>query len=87
MSSIKSIIKKKVTGTLHNIAVEEDESYIANDLIVHNCRSILVPIMSGDNENSDSYYKGYKENIKPFGSDVPSDATQPELGFGGSGNK
>lgn len=52
-----------------------------------NCRSILVPIMSGDNDDPDSYYDGYKENTKPFGTDVPKNATQPEIGFGGSGNK
>jgi SPP1 gp7 family putative phage head morphogenesis protein len=55
-----------------------------------NCRSVLVPILVGDNKNEDSFYNGYKDDkeaFPPFGADVPKDATQPEIGFGGSGNK
>ena len=45
MASIKSIIKKQIKEeTLWNIAVENDESYIANNIVVHNCRSTLIPI-------------------------------------------
>lgn len=45
MSKIKSITKKKIENeTLWNIAVEDDESYIANGVVVHNCRSLLIPI-------------------------------------------
>jgi SPP1 gp7 family putative phage head morphogenesis protein len=52
-----------------------------------NCRSTLVPILLGDNEESGSFFKGYKEDTEPFGTGVPKNATQPEIGFGGSGNK
>lgn len=42
MSSIKSIIKKKIINEqLYNLAIEEDESYIAEGVVVHNCRSKL----------------------------------------------
>jgi len=45
MSRIKSIKRKKISHeTLHNLAVEGDESYIANGVVVHNCRSVIVPI-------------------------------------------
>ena len=45
MSNIKNITKKQITNEkLWNLAVENDESYIANDIIVHNCRSTLIPI-------------------------------------------
>lgn len=45
MSNIRSITKKKIQNeTLWNLAVERDESYIANDIVVHNCRSTLIPI-------------------------------------------
>jgi len=46
MSRIKSITKKKMTkdDRLWNLAVAGDESYIANNIVVHNCRSILVPL-------------------------------------------
>jgi hypothetical protein len=27
-----------------NLAVEEDETYVAEGCIVHNCRSIMIPI-------------------------------------------
>lgn len=45
MAKIKSITRKKITTErLYNLAVEEDETYIANGVIVHNCRSVLIPI-------------------------------------------
>jgi len=30
--------------TLYNFSVEEDESYIAKGVVVHNCRCIALPI-------------------------------------------
>lgn len=37
------IQEPKRTYPLYNIAVEEDESYIAKGFVVHNCRHILMP--------------------------------------------
>ena len=31
--------------TLYNLSVEEDESYIAKGMVVHNCRCIALPTM------------------------------------------
>lgn len=45
MSKIKSIRKQQIsTEKLYNLAVKDDESYIANGIVVHNCRSLLVPL-------------------------------------------
>ena len=45
MERIKSIKRKKIASErLYNIAVEGDESYIADGIVVHNCRSVLIPI-------------------------------------------
>lgn len=65
MSIIKSIIKKRITSeTLWNLAVEDDESYIANDIVVHNCRSVLVPITKYEEFTADT--KVGKEDIDKF---------------------
>ena len=34
--------------TLYNLAVEEDESYIANGFVIHNCRCAAIPILEED---------------------------------------
>lgn len=45
MSKIKSITKKQIENQrLYNLAVMDDESYVANGIVVHNCRSVLIPI-------------------------------------------
>lgn len=49
MSRITSIRRLKVeTERLYNLAVEEDESYVANGIVVHNCKSYLVPVLNGN---------------------------------------
>ena len=45
MSRIKNIKKINIVKeTLHNLEVQEDESYVANGIVVHNCKSYLQPI-------------------------------------------
>lgn len=45
MAQIVRITRKKISSEkLYNLAVEDDESYIANGVVVHNCRSLLIPI-------------------------------------------
>lgn len=41
---ITSITKKKGSERVYNFSVDEDESYVANDLVVHNCRSTIVAV-------------------------------------------
>jgi SPP1 gp7 family putative phage head morphogenesis protein len=43
-----------------------------------NCRSELVPIFINESENEDSYFYGYKDNMKPIDKSI-----QPSEGFGG----
>lgn len=56
MSRIKSIIKKTIKDEkLYNLAVEIDESYVANDIVVHNCRSTLTPITKYEEYEPDTH--------------------------------
>jgi len=42
MAKIKRITRKRIhTETLMNLAVKEDESFVANEIVVHNCKSYL----------------------------------------------
>ena len=43
IKSIKRWVLKK-PRTLYNFSVEEDESYIAKGVVVHNCRCIAIPV-------------------------------------------
>ncbi len=52
-----------------------------------NCRSVLVPILIGDKDDPDSFYSNYPENTEPFGTNITEKAVNPEIGFGGTGNK
>ena len=83
---IASIKKIKVEEPTFNLAVSEDESYTANGIIVHNCRSTLVPITAGESENSDSYFYQWDTNKKEFptwGTGISENAVKPAKGFGG----
>lgn len=52
MSNIKSIVKKRIENQrLYNLAVQDDESYVANGIVVHNCKSRLVPNEKGAEKN------------------------------------
>jgi len=42
MSKIKRITRKQIQSeTLMNLAVKEDESFIAQGIVIHNCKSYL----------------------------------------------
>ena len=45
---IKSIKKKDYDGKVYNLAVEKDETYLVNDIAVHNCRSDKIDIFEGE---------------------------------------
>lgn len=47
-SAIVSIVEVDYSAPVWNIAVAEDESYIADGFVVHNCRSLLIPITEMD---------------------------------------
>lgn len=41
---ITKIERRPCTSPVYNLAVDEDESYVAEGVVVHNCRSVLVPV-------------------------------------------
>jgi hypothetical protein len=48
MGNVLKIIKFNIENqTLHNIAVDIDESYIASGVVVHNCKSYYQPVKKG----------------------------------------
>lgn len=55
MSNIKGITKKQITTEkLWNLAVKDDESFVADGIVVHNCRSTLVPITKYEEWKADT---------------------------------
>ena len=42
---VRAIRKVAYEGPIYNLAVEGDESFIADGFAVHNCRSLLSPIL------------------------------------------
>jgi hypothetical protein len=53
MSRIKRINKIKISSeTLHNLEVKDDESYVADGIVVHNCRSYMEPIYKSEDQPS-----------------------------------
>ena len=46
---VKEINKKKSKRNIktYNLSVEDDESYCAKNIIVHNCRCRYIPSMKG----------------------------------------
>jgi hypothetical protein len=54
MSRIVSILRKSIDAQrLYNLAVQDDESYVANGIVVHNCKSYLVPNLKGSGKKID----------------------------------
>ncbi len=42
---VKNIKQIPTKSEVYNFSVAEDESYVANDIIVHNCRSRIVAVL------------------------------------------
>lgn len=70
-SAIISIADAPYTEDVWNLAVLDDESYVAEGLIVHNCRSLLIPITAVDIE--DGLWNGEES---------PEPSIEPQEGFG-----
>jgi len=43
--SVTSIVEYHYKGWVYNLSVEDDETYIANGFLVHNCRSSTAPVL------------------------------------------
>lgn len=44
LSIVAAVHRREHVGMVHNLAVEEDETYFADGILVHNCRSLILPI-------------------------------------------
>lgn len=53
-------IHKIINEKLYNLAVKDDESFLVDGIVVHNCRSKLVAIFSGE-----GYTPNWDYGIKP----------------------
>lgn len=71
---IKSIKRIPFKGTVYNLGVEEDKSYVANGIVVHNCRCTLIPITSGEIEDLKKKGEGVKVSTED---DIPPDFPDP----------
>lgn len=67
--------KKKL---LYNISVKDDESYIAKTVVVHNCRSVLVPVTTLDEDFKPDWSWGDSYPQKGFGQEEILDYLQNE---------
>ena len=84
MSNIKSIKKHKIENQkLYNLAVEKDESFVCQGIVVHNCRSLMIPIFITETDDTDSYYNDYQNKFEAWGTGVKPENRLPAKGFGG----
>jgi hypothetical protein len=67
--NVKSVTRRPCNKPVHNLAVQDDESYVADSVIVHNCRSVLIPVTELDGWD---------------GQESPEPSVQPAAGFGGT---
>jgi hypothetical protein len=63
---IKSIKRRAYIGKVYNLAVENDETYIAEGIVVHNCRSTLIPILKDEIEQGQIYGATEDQNKEFF---------------------
>ena len=54
-SKIKKIERRPCNRPVYNLAVQDDESYLAENVVVHNCRSILVPVTIFDDIDDSAF--------------------------------
>ena len=60
-STITKVVEVDYTGHVYNLSIEDNETYIADGFVVHNCRSQRVPILKDEfaiNPKSDSVVGG-----------------------------
>lgn len=50
MARVLELTRRKINAgeRLFNLAVEEDESFVVNGVVVHNCKSYIRPILAGN---------------------------------------
>jgi hypothetical protein len=68
-------IKRVGADTVYNISVLNDESYTANGIIVHNCRSAIIPVTMFT-EVKDSWRYENRDFSKPMNQDFSFSSTE-----------
>jgi hypothetical protein len=61
---ITSIKRKSEQKKVYNFSVEEDESYVLNGIVSHNCRCRLVPVVGEPPEKISGELKDFSEWIQ-----------------------
>ena len=56
--TIVTIVEVKEQRPVYNLAVREDQSYHANGVVAHNCRSIIVPVIVGEKVDKKDFITG-----------------------------
>ena len=67
---IKSIRKVPYSGIVYNLGVDEDESYVANGIVVHNCRCRVIAITAPEVEREIKAGRGIEVSSKKLPSDL-----------------
>lgn len=52
-SDIISIVEENSNDFLYELAIEDDETYIAEHILVHNCRTTLIPVLTEEKAADD----------------------------------
>lgn len=73
---IKNIIRHKFSGVVHNISVEDDESFTANGVKVKNCRGIWVSILTDEEDLPP--IGGVPASLRARTGDTVNDLIQPK---------
>lgn len=47
-ATLTSIVEYHYEGMVYNLSVEDDETYVADGILVHNCRSATAPVISSE---------------------------------------
>ena len=48
ISTIIKGVEHDYNGYVYNLSIEDDETYVANGFVVHNCRSLRVPVVKDE---------------------------------------
>jgi len=73
---IKNIHRHQFSGIVHNISVEEDESFTANGVKVKNCRGIWVEILKDEEQKPP--IDGIPESIRSRFGGTTNELIQPK---------
>lgn len=69
-STIIKVVEHEYDGYVYNLSIDEDETYIADGFVVHNCRSQRIPVTKSWSElGFDGLDEDQPLNTRPFVAD------------------